>query len=101
MQIGDRIDVDVTAIAHGGHCVARHEGQVIFVRHAIPGERVTVEITDITRSFARGNCVVVIDSSPHRVKAPCRYATPHGCGGCDFQHVDLSHQRALKSADHC
>ena len=97
MQIGDRIDVDVTAIAHGGHCVARHEGQVIFVRHAIPGERVTVEITDITRSFARGNCVVVIDSSPHRVKAPCRYATPHGCGGCDFQHVDLSHQRALKS----
>jgi tRNA/tmRNA/rRNA uracil-C5-methylase (TrmA/RlmC/RlmD family) len=97
MQIGDRIDVDVTAIAHGGHCVARHEGQVIFVRHAIPGERVTVEITDITRSFARGNCVVVIDSSPHRVKAPCRYAKPHGCGGCDFQHVDLSHQRALKS----
>ena len=97
MQIGDRIDVDVTAVAHGGHCVARHEGQVIFVRHAIPGERVTVEITDITRSFARGNCVVVIDSSPHRVKAPCRYATPHGCGGCDFQHVDLSHQRALKS----
>lgn len=97
MQIGDRIDVDVTAIAHGGHCVARHEGQVIFVRHAIPGERVTVEITDITRSFARGNCVVVIDSSPHRVKAPCRYATPRGCGGCDFQHVDLSHQRALKS----
>jgi tRNA/tmRNA/rRNA uracil-C5-methylase (TrmA/RlmC/RlmD family) len=72
MQIGDRIDVDVTAIAHGGHCVARHEGQVIFVRHAIPGERVTVEITDITRSFARGNCVVVIDSSPHRVKAPCK-----------------------------
>jgi tRNA/tmRNA/rRNA uracil-C5-methylase (TrmA/RlmC/RlmD family) len=97
MQIGDRIDVDVTTIAHGGHCVARHEGQVIFVRHAIPGERVTVEITDITRSFARGNCVVVIDSSPHRVKAPCRYAKPHGCGGCDFQHVDLSHQRALKS----
>lgn len=97
MQIGDRIDVEVTAIAHGGHCVARHEGQVIFVRHAIPGERVTVEITDITRSFARGNCVVVIDSSPHRVKAPCRYAKPDSCGGCDFQHVELSHQRALKS----
>ena len=97
MQIGDRFAVDVTAIAHGGHCIARHEGQVIFVRHAIPGERVTVEITDITRSFARGNCVEVIEASPHRVKAPCRYASPNGCGGCDFQHVDLSHQRALKS----
>lgn len=97
MQIGDRFAVDITAIAHGGHCIARHEGQVIFVRHAIPGERVTVEITDITRSFARGNCVEVIEASPHRVKAPCRYASPNGCGGCDFQHVDLSHQRALKS----
>jgi tRNA/tmRNA/rRNA uracil-C5-methylase (TrmA/RlmC/RlmD family) len=97
MQIGDRYDVDITAIAHGGHCVARHEGQVIFVRHAIPGERVTVEITDVTRSFARGNCVAVIEASPHRVTAPCRYATPQGCGGCDFQHIDLAHQRTLKS----
>jgi tRNA/tmRNA/rRNA uracil-C5-methylase (TrmA/RlmC/RlmD family) len=97
MQIGDRYDVDVTAIAHGGHCIARHEGQVIFVRHAIPGERVTVEITDITRSFAHGNCVAVVDASPHRVKAPCKFATPQGCGGCDFQHIDLSHQRSLKS----
>ena len=97
MQIGDRFDVDVTAIAHGGHCVARHDGQVIFVRHAIPGERVTVEITDITRSFARGNCVAVIEASPYRVKAPCRYANPQGCGGCDFQHIDLAHQRSLKS----
>ena len=97
MQIGDRFDVDVTAIAHGGHCVARHEGQVIFVRHTIPGERITVEITDVTRSFARGNCVAVIEASPHRVKAPCRYATPHGCGGCDFQHIDLAYQRVLKS----
>jgi tRNA/tmRNA/rRNA uracil-C5-methylase (TrmA/RlmC/RlmD family) len=98
MQIGDHIDVDITAIAHGGHCVARHEGRVIFVRHAIPGERVTVEITDITKSFARGNCVAVIRASTHRVKAPCAYAKPDGCGGCDFQHIEISHQRALKSA---
>ncbi|MFM8844204.1 MAG: class I SAM-dependent RNA methyltransferase [Actinomycetota bacterium] len=97
MQIGDRYDVDVTAIAHGGHCAARHEGQVIFIRHAIPGERVTVEITDVTRSFARGNCITVLSASPHRVKSPCRYARPDGCGGCDFQHIEISHQRTLKS----
>lgn len=98
MQIGDRVDVDITAIAHGGHCIARHEGRVIFVRHAIPGERVTVEITDVTKSFARGNCISVIESSPHRVNAPCVYAHPQGCGGCDFQHVEIAHQRALKAA---
>ena len=96
MQIGDRVDVDVTAIAHGGHCIARHDGRVIFVRHAIPGEKVTVEITDVTKNFARGNCIAVITASPFRVEAPCRYATPNGCGGCDFQHITPAHQRQLK-----
>ena len=37
--------VDVGPIAHGGHCVARVDGQVVFVRHALPGERVRIEIT--------------------------------------------------------
>ena len=34
-------------MAHGGHCVARHEGQVLFVRHALPGERVRVRVTSV------------------------------------------------------
>jgi predicted RNA-binding protein with TRAM domain len=45
LVVGQQVTVDVEKIAHGGHCVARFEGQVIFVRHAIPGERVLVEIT--------------------------------------------------------
>ncbi len=97
MQSGDRVEVDVTAIAHGGHCVARHDGQVIFVRYAIPGERVVVEITDVSKSFARGNCVEVITASPHRITPPCKYAHVGGCGGCDFQHIEVSHQRKLKA----
>lgn len=97
MQSGDRVEVDVTAIAHGGHCVARHDGQVIFVRYAIPGERVVVEITDVSKSFARGNCVEVITASPHRITPPCKYAHVGGCGGCDFQHIEVSHQRDLKA----
>jgi tRNA/tmRNA/rRNA uracil-C5-methylase (TrmA/RlmC/RlmD family) len=97
MEIGDQIEVDVSSIAHGGHCVARFEGQVIFVRHAIPGERVVVEITGKSKNFARANCIKVIDASPHRVSPPCKYAHADGCGGCDFQHIELSHQRELKS----
>jgi tRNA/tmRNA/rRNA uracil-C5-methylase (TrmA/RlmC/RlmD family) len=97
MEIGDQIEVDVSSIAHGGHCVARFEGQVIFVRHAIPGERVVVEITGKSKNFARANCIKVINASPHRVSPPCKYAHADGCGGCDFQHIELSHQRELKS----
>ncbi|MEY3317853.1 MAG: hypothetical protein RL540_225, partial [Actinomycetota bacterium] len=63
MNIGDEVVVDISGIAHGGHCVARHEGQVIFVRHAIPGEKVRVRITDLSKSFARGDCIEVISAS--------------------------------------
>lgn len=97
MEIGDRVQVEIAAIAHGGHCVARHEGQVIFVRYAIPGETVVVEITGKSKNFSRANCIEVIKPSPFRVKPPCVYATPNGCGGCDFQHIEPAEQRRLKA----
>ena len=97
MNIGDRVSVEIGPIAHGGHCVARHEGQVIFVRHAIPGERVLVEITEKTSKFLRGNAVEIFESSPYRVQPLCTYARGDGCGGCDFQHIKLEYQRELKT----
>jgi tRNA/tmRNA/rRNA uracil-C5-methylase (TrmA/RlmC/RlmD family) len=53
---GDLVEVTVGAPAHGGHCVARiggPHGRVVFVRHALPGERVTVEITELHRGYLR------------------------------------------------
>lgn len=97
MNIGDRLVVDISAIAHGGHCVARFNGQVIFVRHAIPGEKVKVEITELSKNFARGDCIEVIEASPERVMPECRHAGPGGCGGCDFQHISPALQRILKA----
>ena len=97
MEIGEKVEVDITAVAHGGHAIARHDGQVIFVRHAIPGERVRVIILEVTKSFARGDCVEVISPSEHRVAPRCKYSGPGGCGGCDFQHIAIAEQRRLKS----
>ena len=98
--VGEEYDVSVGPVAHGGHCVARHEGRVIFVRHAIPGERVTVRVTDGEEGsrFLRADAVAVLDASPDRVVPPCPFAGPDRCGGCDFQHVSLPAQRALKAA---
>ena len=94
----------VERVAHGGHCVARLHatdgpGRVIFVRHALPGERVVVEITEGTDGdrFWRGDAVEVAERSPDRVDPPCPYAGPGRCGGCDFQHVTLARQRSLKA----
>jgi tRNA/tmRNA/rRNA uracil-C5-methylase (TrmA/RlmC/RlmD family) len=90
--------VEVGPVAHGGHCVARHEGRVVFVRHALPGERVLVQVTDDSHAgFWRGDAVRVLDPSPARVRPPCPIAGPGLCGGCDFQHVDLTAQRGLKA----
>lgn len=97
LRVGQIIRVTIEKVAHGGHFIARYEGAVIFVRHGLPGEVVDVAITSIGSSFNRGDVVEVIDASPDRVQAPCRYANRNGCGGCDFQHVEVSAQRRLKS----
>lgn len=99
LAVGDEVEVDVTAIAHGGHCIARHEGQVLFVRHTLPGERVLARVTETGAGdrFVRADAVAVLTTSPDRVPPPCPYAGPGLCGGCDLQHVALPRQRALKA----
>ncbi len=95
--VGTDVEVEVGPVAHGGHHVARHEGRVIFVRHAIEGERVRVRVTEGPEGarFLRGDAVEVMTPSPLRVPVPCPYAGPGRCGGCDFQHVSPAGQRAM------
>ena len=84
-------------MAHGGHCVARHAGQVLFVRHALPGEVVLAEVTSIGRKgrFVRADAVQIETPSPDRRVAPCPVALR--CGGCDFLHATPPAARALKA----
>ncbi|PWU62387.1 tRNA/tmRNA/rRNA uracil-C5-methylase, partial [Micromonospora globispora] len=88
----------VGAVAPGGHCVARVDGQVVFVRHALPGERVLAEVTELHRGFARADAVEVLTASADRVEPPCPYAKPGRCGGCDLQHVAPEAQLDWKNA---
>ena len=98
------LDLVVGEVAHGGWCVAREPGdteaggRVVFVRHALPGERVLARITDATARFARADAVQILVASPDRVEPGCRHARPGGCGGCDWQHASLDAQRRLKAA---
>ena len=85
--------VDVGAIAHGGHCIAHLDGQVVFVRHTMPGERVRIRITERNKRFLRADAVEILTAAPGRVTPPCRFAGQ--CGGCDFQHIDPAVQRRL------
>jgi 23S rRNA (uracil1939-C5)-methyltransferase len=82
----------------GGDTLARDpDGRVVFVRGALPGESVRVEITQSKKDFARAEVVEVLEPSASRVTPPC----PHrleGCGGCDWQHVAESAQLDAKVA---
>lgn len=92
------LELDTGAPAAGGGMVARAEdGRVVFVRHALPGERVRAVVTQEGKAFLRADAVEVLEASPDRVVPPCPYAGPGKCGGCDWQHVSLPRQRELKS----
>ncbi|HEX4905146.1 MAG TPA: hypothetical protein VFU93_06835 [Acidimicrobiales bacterium] len=91
-----RIELTTTAVAAGGDAVARDaDGKVAFVTGALPGERVLAEVTEERHDFNRAVAVEILDAAPGRVTPPC----PHierGCGGCGWQHIELSTQRTMK-----
>ncbi|MDT0158655.1 TRAM domain-containing protein [Microbacterium sp. ARD32] len=101
------LDLDITGIAHGGTFIARHEGRVVFVPDAVPGERVRVRITDQpgetadARRFWRAETLEVLEASPHRrphvwAEADLSRAPENRVGGADLGHIALDQQRALK-----
>ncbi|HEU4669050.1 MAG TPA: TRAM domain-containing protein [Arthrobacter sp.] len=106
-EAGREVVLDVGPVAHGGHCVARHEGRVIFVRHGIPGEKVRVRLTDAEEKakFWRADVVEVLEASPDRADhfwhlADSARAWGHGhppVGGAEFGHITLARQRSLKA----
>ncbi|MGC4805531.1 class I SAM-dependent RNA methyltransferase [Micromonospora sp. DT233] len=97
LEEAERVELTVDAVAPGGHCVARVDGQVVFVRHALPGERVIAEVTEVHKGFVRADAVTVLTAAPERVEQPCPYAKPGRCGGCDLQHVAPAAQLDWKS----
>lgn len=101
--LGSLVELQIDNIAHGGVCVARLDGRVVFVTDTIPGEKVVAQISDISqKSFLRADTVDVIHPSPHRQvhiwhEASLERAPENRAGGAEFGHITLQHQRQLKS----
>ncbi len=88
------LTLTLTDISHGGEAVGRHDGKVIFVPLAIPGETVRVELTEQREHYAHARLLEVLAPSPGRVTPPCPW---YGrCGGCHWQHIDYPTQLTLK-----
>ena len=97
------LELDVERVAHGGVFVAHHEGRVVFVADAIPGERVAARITDRQHDrFWRAETLEVLRASPDRREHPWAEAgidraPEQRAGGAEFGHIRVERQRALKS----
>lgn len=85
------------APANGGSCVAHHEGRVVFVRYALPNERVRVRVTADRGSYWHAEVLEVIEPSADRIDSLCPIAGVHGAGCCDLAFARPEAVRALKA----
>lgn len=86
------------APANGGSCIAHHEGRVVFVRYALPGERVRVRVTADRGSYCHAAVVEVLEPSADRIGSLCPIAGADGAGCCDLAFVQPAVARSLKAA---
>jgi 23S rRNA (uracil1939-C5)-methyltransferase len=91
---GDELQLEITDAAFEGKAVARHDGMVIFVENAVPGDLVTAKLLKIKKNFVEAKVVRVERPSPLRVEPRCKYFGV--CGGCKWQHVDYQAQLRFK-----
>jgi 23S rRNA (uracil1939-C5)-methyltransferase len=94
MKRGEELELTVESAAFEGKSVSRVEGLVLFVRGAVPGDRVRVRVTSAKKSFAEADVVAMLAPSPLRVAPRCRYFGT--CGGCTWQQVDYAAQLQFK-----
>jgi 23S rRNA (uracil1939-C5)-methyltransferase len=64
---GDVLELTVDSLAHGGNGVARHEGYVVFVAGAVPGDRVRAVVGKAKKAYAEARTIEIVTPSPDRV----------------------------------
>jgi tRNA/tmRNA/rRNA uracil-C5-methylase (TrmA/RlmC/RlmD family) len=94
---GGELTLVTGAPANGGSCVAHHEGRVVFVRYALPGERVRVRVTADRGSYWHAEVVEVLEPASDRIESLCPIAGVDGAGCCDLAFAAPEAARALKA----
>ena len=91
-KLYEAVICDYTAEGQG---VAKIEGCAVFVPNAIAGEKCTVRIEKVGKTWAAGKITEILEKSPHRVQRECPISS--SCGGCDFWHMDYEEETRLKA----
>ncbi len=91
---GDIVDLDVTTLAYGGQGVARLDEFVVFVRGAVPGDRVRAKVTRRKKNHAEARVIELLTPSPRRIAPVCEHTDD--CGGCEWQTLAYEAQLEFK-----
>lgn len=94
LRKGQLVELRIDKLAYGGQGIARCDGLVIFVRGALPGDRVTARVIKKKKDYAEAKIRDLLEPSPDRIQAPCPYSGY--CGGCQWQHLEYGRQLAFK-----
>lgn len=89
-------ELEVDRVAAGGDGLGTApDGRVVFVPGSVPGDRLTVGIVQQKKQFIRAKIDAILEPSPDRVEVPCAHVA-EGCGGCDWQHINVDAQAKLR-----
>lgn len=91
-----QFDIELTAMAHGGSALGRHDGRTIFVPYTIPGEVIHARIVEERGRVAFAEGVTLLEASADRVYPVCPHFGPGRCGRCQWQHISYEAQLLLK-----
>lgn len=90
----DEVTLDIVGLTQDGEGVGRADGFTLFVRGALPGERVRAKVLKVKKQYGYAKMLSLLQASPDRVEAPCPIYRQ--CGGCQLQHLDYPAQLAWK-----
>ncbi|GAA0361942.1 23S rRNA (uracil1939-C5)-methyltransferase [Bacillus horti] len=94
LEKNEYVDVYIDDLSHEGLGVGKVDGYTLFIKDALPGEKVKAKVTKTKKRFGFARLLEIIEHSPHRVEPPCPiYAQ---CGGCQLQHLGYEEQLRQK-----
>jgi 23S rRNA (uracil1939-C5)-methyltransferase len=96
MSRDETFEIELTAMAHGGKALGRHNNKTIFIPYTIPGERVQARIRQDKGRIAFAEGTKLIEASGDRVFPRCPHFGPNKCGRCHWQHIDYAAQLLIK-----
>lgn len=89
------MDVTIESLSHEGRGICHHNGKIVFVFAALPGEKVRIQITKTSKKFDEAKVIEVLEPSAKRIQPLCPHFSV--CGGCSMQHIDDQTQIELKT----